>query len=191
MGLRYLFHFCSAEGGQKDCTLEIFLPGYGKKRQKNRILQTNFESKRVDLPKEFDFSFFSQITFFMFCYVFWRFWQKKKNFVFFYKNFQNIVKFQIVRQFEKNDVLVENKNEISRQLQDGVSTLKMETLRFFLQSRKNFIIKKQLEISFFYANFLFIFLKKSRKNSEKNTQIGLAYTVWGPSILGYPICTYF
>ena len=73
----------------------------------------------------------------------------------------------------------------------GVSTLKMETLRFFLQSRKNFIIKKQLEISFFYANFLFIFLKKSRKNSEKNTQIGLAYTVWGPSILGYPICTYF
>ena len=102
---------------------------------------------------------------------------KKKNFVFFYKIFQNIVKFQIVRQFEKNDVLVENKNEISRQLQDGVSTLKMETLRFFLQSRKNFIIKKQLEISFFYANFLFIFLKKSRKNFEKNTQIGLAYTV--------------
>ena len=109
MGLRYLFHFCSAEGGQKYCTLEIFLPGCGKKRQKNRILQTNFESKRVELPKEFDFSFFSQITFFMFCYVFWRFWQKKKNFVFFYKKFQNIVKFQIVRQFEKNDVLVENK----------------------------------------------------------------------------------
>ena len=87
MGLRYLFHFCSAEGGQKDCTLEIFLPGYGKKRQKNRILQTNFESKRVDLPKEFDFSFFSQITFFMFCYVFWRFWQQKKKLCIFLQNF--------------------------------------------------------------------------------------------------------
>ena len=101
MGLRYLFHFCSAEGGQKDCTLEIFLPGYGKKRQKNRILQTNFESKRVDLPKEFDFSFFSQITFFMFCYVFWRFWQKKKTLYFSTKIFKTLWNFKLFDNLKK------------------------------------------------------------------------------------------
>lgn len=162
-----------------------------KRDKKTGFCKQILNPKEWICQKNLIFLFFHKLHFSCFVTCFEGFGNKKKNFVFFYKIFQNIVKFQIVRQFEKNDVLVENKNEISRQLQDGVSTLKMETLRFFLQSRKNFIIKKQLEISFFYANFLFIFLKKSRKNSEKNTQIGLAYTVWGPSILGYPICTYF
>ena len=149
---------------------DFFYQDMEKRDKKTWFCKVNLDPKEWICQKNLIFLFFHKLHFSFFVSFFWRFWHKK-NFVFFYKFFQNIVKFQIVRQFEKNDVLVENKNEISRQLQDGVSTLKMETLRFFLQSRKNFIIKKQLEISFFYANFLFIFLKKSRKNSEKTRKL--------------------
>ena len=101
MGLRYLFHFCSAEGGQKDCTLEIFLPGYGKKRQKNRILQTNFESKRVDLPKEFDFSFFHKLHFSCFVTCFEGFGKKKKTLYFSTKFFKTLWNFKLFDNLKK------------------------------------------------------------------------------------------
>ena len=149
---------------KKSILWRFFHPRHGGKYKKIQNFDKSFGSKKVDLPKGFEFVFFKTFIYSVFN-VFEGFCEKRKMMFVFYNRFLKIFDFMIFENFKKEWCFHWKPEKISGPPRNGVLTSEMWSLAIFLQSTKNFIKQNWVEICFFDPKPFVIFLEKIWKTS--------------------------